>query len=77
MRGRLLRWQKPPDKLVVEQIAVNQVLQQFITIQLANHASGIVIVGNIGGIFSQKITNDLINGIVTLLAQGIKNALKD
>jgi hypothetical protein len=61
----------------VEQIAVNQVLQQFITIQLANHASGIVIIGDICGILSQKIANDLVNGVITLFIQSIEHTTQN
>ena len=50
------------------QIAADQLLQKLVPIQLADHAAGIVVVGNVGGIFGQQITNDLVDGIVSLFA---------
>jgi hypothetical protein len=72
--GRLLRRQKPPGESVfVKQIAAQQFLHQLVPIQLTDHASGIVVVGDIGGIFGEQIAYDLIDGVVTLLAQGIEH----
>ena len=66
----LLQWQKPHARVTkLCQIAPHQFLQQLITIQLADHAAGIVVIGDIGGILRQKITNDLIDGIIALFAQ--------
>ena len=59
------------------QIALHQCTQQLVPVNLADQAAGTLVIGDVGGIFGQKIAHDLINGIVTLLAQGIKNALQD
>jgi hypothetical protein len=62
---------------ILEQIALDQRLHQFIPVQLADHASGIVVVGDIGGIFRKQITDDLINGIVTFFLQGVEHRAQD
>jgi hypothetical protein len=78
MRRRLLRWQKPPHKLIlVEQVAVNQILQQFITVQLANHTSCIIVIGDVSGVFCKQITHDLIDGVVALFIQSIEYATQN
>jgi hypothetical protein len=59
--------------LLFEQIAPYQCLHQFIPIQLTNHAARIVVVGDIGGIFRQQVTNDLVNGVVTLFTESIEH----
>jgi hypothetical protein len=57
----------------LEQIAVNQILEQLITVQLANHTSSVLVVSDVGGVFCQKITNNLVNGIITLFIQSIEH----
>jgi hypothetical protein len=59
--------------LFVEQIALHQFLEHLISVQLADHAAGIVVIGDISRILSQKIANNLIDGIIALLAQGFKD----
>ena len=67
-----------PDKLVLlEQITVNQILQKLIAVQLTNHASGIIVVCDICGIFGQKIAYDLVDGIITLFIQSIEHITKN
>jgi hypothetical protein len=61
----------------LKQIAVNQILEQLITVQLANHTSCIVVVSDVGGVFCQKITNNLVNGIITLFIQSIEHIPKN
>jgi hypothetical protein len=52
---------------------MHQILQKLITIDFADHASGIIIVGDVCGILSKKIANNLINGIIALFVQSIEN----
>jgi hypothetical protein len=59
--------------ILLEQILANQRLHQLVPVNLADHAPGVVVIGDIGGVFGQKITYDLIDGVVTLLAQGIEH----
>jgi hypothetical protein len=59
------------------QIAPNQFLQQLITIQLADHAACIVVVGDIGGILGQQISDDLVDRVVTLFPQSIEHSPED
>ena len=47
-------------------------INQLVPVQLTDHAAGIVVVGDIGGIFCQQIADDLVDGIVTLLLQSVK-----
>ena len=59
--------------LLVEQILAHQRLHQLVPVDLADLGTGIVVIGDIGGVFGQKIAYDLIDGVVTLLAQGIEH----
>ena len=74
MKKRLLPWQKPLGALLVGgQVIANQLLHQFVPIQLTDHASGIVVVRDVGRIFCKKVSNDLVDGVVTLLIQSIEH----
>ena len=53
----------------IEEIILHQFLQQFIAVDLADQAARIVVVGDVGGVFREKITYDLIDGIVALFAE--------
>ena len=55
----------------IEQIVPHQLLQQLITIELADETSGVVIIRDIGRILRKKIANNLVDGIITLFAKGI------
>jgi hypothetical protein len=55
------------------QIAADQLLQKLVPIQLADHAAGIVIVGDIGGVLGQQIAHDLIDGVVALFLQSVEH----
>ena len=56
----------------VKQIAPDQLLQKLITIQLTNHSTGIVVVGDIGGIFRKQVADDLIDGVIAFFIQGVE-----
>ena len=58
------------------QIAPNQFLHQLVTIQLADHAAGIVIVGDIGGVLGQQVAHDLIDGVIALFLQSVEDGTK-
>ena len=62
---------------ILEQIALDQRLHQFIPVQLADHAASIIVVGNIGGIFCQQVANDLIDGVLTLFVQGVEHCAQN
>ena len=53
-----------------EQIFPNQTLHQLVPVDLTDHAAGIVVVGDVGGVLGQQVAHDLIDGIVTFLRQG-------
>ena len=76
---RLLPWQKPLGwgSFVFEQVFPYQNLHQLVPVDLADAAAGIVVVGDVGGVFGQKIANDLVDGIITFLGQGIKHTPED
>lgn len=57
--------------LLIKQIALDQLLEELVPVQLTNHGAGVVVICNIGGIFGQKVPYDLIDGVVTLFAEGV------
>ena len=59
--------------LLIKQIALDQLLEELVPVQLTNHGAGVVVICNIGGIFGQKVPYDLIDGVVTLFAEGVEN----
>ena len=60
--------------ILLEQVFANQHLHEFIPVNFTNHASGVIIVCNIGGIFCQQIPYDLVDWVIAFLRQGIKHA---
>ena len=56
--------------VLLEQIFAHQRLHQFIPVDLADHTAGIVVVGDVGGILGQQVSNDLVDGIVAFFSQG-------
>ena len=67
----------PSELGVFKQIATNQFLQKLITVNLTNIAAGIIVIGDIGGIFCKQVTYDLVDGVVALFVQSIKDATED
>ena len=53
----------------VKQIVAHQLGEQLVPVQTADHRSGVVVVGDVGGILREKIAYDLIDGIVTLFGE--------
>lgn len=43
---------------------LDQLLKQLVTVELADQAAGIVVVGNVGRILGQEITDYLIDGVI-------------
>ena len=66
-----------PVSVLNGQIVADQFLHQFIPVHLTDHAAGIVVIGDIGGIFREQIADDLIDGIVTFLIQSIEDTTQD
>ena len=54
---------------LLSQIPPHQHLQQLITVDLADECAGTHVVGDIGGIFGENITNDLIDGVIAFFLQ--------
>ena len=75
-KKRLLPWQKPLAVLL-SQVLADQLLQQFVPVKLTDHAAGVVVVGDIGGILGQKIAHNLIDGIIALFLQRIEYRAKN
>ena len=69
-----MRQSLPSELILVEQVTVYQILQKLVTIQFADHASGIIVICDISGILSQQITHNLIDGIIALFVQSIEHA---
>ena len=49
---------------------LDQLLKQLVTVELADQAAGIVVVGNVGRILGQEITDYLIDGVIPFFAEG-------
>ena len=63
--------------LLIKQVTLDQLLEEFIPVQLTNHGAGIVVIGDISGVFSQEIPDNLIDGIVPLFAEGVENRVEN
>ena len=61
---------------LLSQIPPHQHLQQLITVDLADECAGTHVVGDIGGIFGENITNDLIDGVIAFFLQSPRNEIK-
>ena len=53
------------------EIIAHQLLQQLISIQLANEGAGVIEVGDIGGILGENIAYNLVDGVVPFLLQRV------
>ena len=54
---------------LLSQISPNQNLQQLIPVNFADQSTGVVVVGDIGGIFGQDVTHNLVDGVITFFFQ--------
>ena len=63
--------------LLIKQVTLDQLLEEFIPVQLTNHGAGIVVIGDISGVFSQEIPDNLIDGIVALFLKGLIDGSQD
>ena len=59
------------------EIFAYQHLQQFITIDFTNHRTCVIVIGNVGGILGEDVTNNLIDGIISLLLQSLIDGGED
>ena len=62
---------------LLEQVLANQHLHQLVPVDFTNHAPGVVVIGNIGGILRQQIADDLVDGIVAFFRQGLIHSPKN
>lgn len=60
---------KPLDRSRMKQIVTNKLLQELITVELADEAASIIVIRDISGILREDETNDLIDGVVALLGE--------
>ena len=68
-----MRRQNPLDQSgFIKQIATNKNLQKFVSVDFADHAACVVIVGDVCGIFGQQLADDLVDGVIALFIQRIK-----
>ena len=62
---------------LLEQVLANQHLHQLVPVDLADHAPGAAVVGDIGGVLGEEIPHDLVDGIVAFFVQGIEHTTED
>ena len=69
-------WQKPLGlgSFLDAEILAYQNLHQLVTVDLADHGAGIFVIGDVGGVFGQKISDDLIDGVVAFLVQSVEHS---
>lgn len=68
----------PYNKIVsIFQILLEHAAEQLVAIQLADKASGIAMVGDVGRIFGKNVSDDLIDGIVALFEKRFVNFLQN
>ena len=78
MKTGLLHGKSPDHTILsVEQIALHQLLEQLVPVQLADHASGTVVIGDVGGVLGEKVAHNLVGGVIALLAQSVVNGAQD
>ena len=63
--------------ILIEQVFLDQDLHQFVPVDLADHAAGAAVVGNVGGICGKQIADDLVDGVIALLGQSLINIPED
>lgn len=56
---------------LLRKIGFDKNLHELITINVPDFAAGVVMYGNIGGILRENIADNLVNGIISFLAESI------
>ena len=54
----------------VKQVMPDQLLQEFVAVELADEAASVIVIGDISRIFGENVTDDLIDGIIALFSEG-------
>lgn len=67
-KGRPLKKPPLPEQLI-KQVMPDDFLKELITVKLADEAASVIVVGNIGWILREKVSDNLIDGIVSFLCQ--------
>ena len=58
---------------IPKQITLHKLLKKLVTIKLADHAAGVVVIGDLSGIFCQQVADNLVNRIVTFFVQSVED----
>ena len=53
----------------VKQVMPDQLLQEFVAVELADEAASVIVIRDIGRVFGEKIADDLVDGVVAPLRQ--------
>jgi hypothetical protein len=56
---------------------MNKFLQELVPVDLADHIPRIVVIGNVGGVFGEKIAYDLIDGVIALFVQCVEDGAQN
>ena len=62
-----------PLSISIEKVMPNQLLKKLVTVELADEAASIIMIGDIGGILREDVAYDLIDGVVAFLCQAMIN----
>ena len=57
--------------LLLQQIALQKYLKQFISVQPTDQGSGVVVVGDVSWILAEDVAHDLIDGVIPLFLERI------
>ena len=65
------------DLASIKKFFASLTLQKLVPVQFADHAAGIVVIGDIGRVLCQQVTDDLVDRVVTFFVQGVGHTPED
>ena len=63
-------------RVLLLKVEANDLVEQFVSVKLADDRTGVIVIGDISRIFRQKIADDLHDRIVTLFSQSKVNVIE-
>ena len=61
---------KPLATVLIEEIVTHKLLQQFVTVELADEAASIIVICNVGRVFRKNVADNLIDRVISFFGEG-------
>jgi hypothetical protein len=68
---------KKPHCYLIEKIVPYKLLKKIVTVELTDAAASVIVIGDIGRILRENVADNLVNGVVALLSEGLVDLHED